>query len=156
MPDAPGLTVEQAYDLLKDCGLRRTFARLHVLQCLSLLPGPASHAEIAARLAAAGVDDSTIFRTLSSLVEAGAVARLDLGDRMWRYELVGRSLDRLEPSPRHPHAVCRVCNRIECLPASGIPPVDEHLSHWRVEEILFKGVCRDCRPTSDADGSRRI
>jgi Fur family ferric uptake transcriptional regulator len=80
-----------------------------------------------------------------ALVEAGLVARTDLGDRMWRFELRG---DRARHEKKHPHLVCTDCGRVECLAdvEVQVKVVRGARRGLRTEdmEIQLRGRCEKC------------
>jgi len=137
--------VSWARGVLKNAGLRSTAARVAVLQQLAGLGKPASHADVVEMLAAFGFDQSTIFRSLNELSDAGLVSRLDLGDQVRRFELRAASDD---DSFDHPHFMCVDCGKVSCLngfkvsvtPSRG--PRREQLG--RLTEVLLKGHCGAC------------
>ena len=99
---------------LRAVNLRCTAARLTVLQHLVDNSGPKTHAEVSDALADKGFDRATIYRNLTELTEAGLVARVELGDHVWRFELRGKdAAGRHEES--HPHFVCTSCGEVSCL-----------------------------------------
>ena len=101
-------------DRLKSAGLRCTTARLAVLEHLIECRGPKTHAEVADALAERGFDRATIYRNLIELTEATILARVDLGDHVWRFELRARDqAGRHEEN--HPHFVCTNCGEVSCL-----------------------------------------
>ncbi len=129
---------------LKEAGLRCTAARLWVMQQLIEATSPVSHADVADALAPKGFDRATIYRNLVELTEAGLVARIELGDHVWRFELrrVGHAdLD-------HPHFVCVGCGEVSCLPSVSVAiqplPGTKQSSIRDVTEILLKGHCGNC------------
>jgi Fur family ferric uptake transcriptional regulator len=137
-PPEPGATIRAV-------GLRRTAPRVLVLRRLQEATSPLSHAQLAAELAPHGFDRATIYRNLMALVEAGLVARIDLGDHVWRFEI---RRDRAASRRQHPHFVCVDCGVVSCLPGRSVrmtarprarPPVV-----GQVSEVLLKGVCRAC------------
>src|SRR4051812_24845920 len=73
---------------LRGAGLRRTGPRVAVLERLEAATAPLSHGEVAAMLTPAGFDRATVYRNLIDLVKKGLVRRADLGDHVWRFELV--------------------------------------------------------------------
>ena len=139
------LTLQTANDLLKEVGLRRTIARTHLLQCLASQPTPRTQMEVSDLLAAHGFDASTIFRGLNDLVEAGLVNRIDVGDRIWRFEYRNDGPEGVGDRERHPHIVCTRCGRIDCLSPGLIRTVDDSLAEWAIEDVVFKGCCKTCR-----------
>ena len=68
-------------------GLRATRWRAEVLRRLATAGAPLSHVEMTAELVGTGVDRTTVYRNLMTLVDAGLVCRIDVGDRTWRFEL---------------------------------------------------------------------
>jgi Fur family ferric uptake transcriptional regulator len=131
---------------LRGAGLRRTAPRIAVLQRLEHAAAPLSHAEIVDELDATGFDRATLYRNLVDLVEAGMVTRTDVGDHVWRFELVRD--DRPPHAAEHPHFLCVDCGDVSCLPddtvtiaaARGVPRA---LSKHKVE-VQIKGRCDTC------------
>lgn len=138
------ISVEDASDLLKTVGLRKTFTRINVIQCLAQQTAPITHAMVTEQLSPLGFDASTVFRGLSDLVDAAIVSRLDVGDRIWRFELRDE-LPALNTLQRlHPHVVCRICERLECLGMQHHSAEEKQLADWHIEEVFFRGICADC------------
>ncbi len=140
----------EAAELVRSAGLRLTSPRLWVLQVLSALQSPVSHAEMIGKLVDYEIDEATVFRCLNDLSSAGIVRRLELGDRTFRFELI-RSFGSGSPhsDEPHPHFICTDCGKIVCLP-SPVAFRDEDLDHVRktvgeVTEVLLKGLCHSCR-----------
>lgn len=143
------MPADSAHDLklvLREAGLRATSARAAVLRCLMDAGAPLSHAEVCEWLAPLGYDRATLYRNLMDLTEAGIASRTDLGDHLWRFELL--SADREHHAELHPHFVCSSCGDVSCLPedavnvttARGVPRAVKK----REVEIQIRGVCNDC------------
>ena len=117
------------------------------MRAITSFPAPVTHGEMSEQLLGQGFDNSTIFRALNDLSEAGILVRLDVGDHTWRFEM-GPALSRhLTPSQRHPHAVCRECGRIECLEwQKESDLLASNLRGWQIDEAIFRGVCAQCHP----------
>jgi Fur family transcriptional regulator, ferric uptake regulator len=75
-----------AKGILKQSGLRSTAARVGVLRHLADHGKPVSHGEVVDSLSECGFDQSTIYRVLQELAEAGLLSKLDLGDQIRRFE----------------------------------------------------------------------
>ncbi len=127
---------------LREHGYRITPQRQLVLQAVDDL-GHATPEEIHAHVQqqAAGVNLSTIYRTLEVLEGVGLVTHAHISHGSPTYHSV-----REEP---HVHLVCRSCDRVESLPAGQVSPLVTHL----VDEIGFTpdvghlsihGVCASC------------
>lgn len=135
--------VKQTRELLARAGLRTTAARTAVIRWLQKSKSPSTHADIAADLVPLGFDKATVFRNLNDMVDVGLVARTELGDHVWRFEL--RDLAQPEGS-HHPHFVCIDCGRITCLHDIDFPKLaQKSLSKLgQVTEILIRGHCVYC------------
>lgn len=106
-------------ELLRAAGLRRTPARLAVLDHLQAREKPASHAELQAALAE--VDDITLYRTLATLQGAGLVHRVLGVDGTWRY---GANRPGQAGCPgNHAHFLCTACGAMSCLHDQPMPHV---------------------------------
>ena len=138
-------SVAWAKGLLKQTGLRSTAARVAVLQQLAKANVPVTHAEVVESLRDFGFDQSTIFRCLHELSDAGMVSRLDLGDQVRRFEL--RSTTGTSEAT-HPHFMCVDCGTLSCLeeftftlsPSRG--PRRNKIGE--ITEVLLKGHCGNC------------
>ena len=131
---------------VRQAGLRSTAPRVAVLSEMLESPTPVSHAELAERLADRGFDRATIYRNLTDLTEVGVLARLDLGDHVWRFELRERAG---EPNPpAHPHFLCTDCGTVECLPSDAIRITTKPRMPRAVRgadvEVQLKGRCDAC------------
>lgn len=106
-------TREELKARLRGLGLRATSSRIAVLGRLHDAARPLSHAELMETLADQGWDPATVYRILSDLTEAGLLRRMDLGDHIWRFELLDecRSIQ-----DDHAHFLCTDCGEVTCLP----------------------------------------
>ncbi len=124
---------------LRAGGLRRTPARVAVLQVLGAQSRGLSHADIEAALAEP-LDRVTLYRTLDSFVEAG-MARREVGeDRISRFVLTD-GIDHDE----HSHFRCDDCGDVFCLPVK--PPRRPALPDgfaMQGASLSFHGQCPKC------------
>jgi Fur family transcriptional regulator, ferric uptake regulator len=128
---------------LREAGLRTTAPRRAVLGVLERAKSPLSHGDVADLLEGEALDRATVYRNLIALTEAGLVRRTDLGDHVWRFELV-REYTAHETA--HPHFVCTDCGTVSCMPGvtvridgDGAASVARHGF-----EVHLRGVCGDC------------
>jgi Fur family ferric uptake transcriptional regulator len=132
-------------ETLSEAGLRKTAARIAVLQQLQSATTPVTHGEIADALTDSGFDRATVYRNLMDLTEAGLVTRSDLGDHVWRFELKGGSESH---GAAHPHFVCVDCGEIACLPGGAVRIVASRGMPRSVGksgvEVQLKGRCDAC------------
>jgi Fur family ferric uptake transcriptional regulator len=142
------VSLEDLREKLRGAGLRATAPRLAVLRSLFAASSPISHPELAEALAAEGWDRATIYRNLIDLTQVGIVRRTDLGDHVWRFELL-RETGGTHPSGAHPHFVCDQCGDVQCLPDQIIeihPTKSAPRSLRRASgiEVQLKGRCDNC------------
>jgi Fur family transcriptional regulator, ferric uptake regulator len=132
--------------LLRRHGLRCTAPRLAVLAVL-FREQPHGHrnvAEIHRSLLDSGrdVDLTTVYRTVSTLAEAGILHTLALDDRGITYGIAD--------SPHH-HAVCTHCGAMREIPADNLVEVltgASRSSAFRLTDsggLTLRGLCPDCQ-----------
>jgi Fur family transcriptional regulator, ferric uptake regulator len=130
--------------LLRGRGLRATASRMAVLVALHERQTPMTHDQIMTALADEHHDKASVWRILSELSEKGILRRMDLGDRVWRYELLDacRNIDH-----DHSHFLCNDCGDVMCLPplrveapSGGLPPILKDASY----QIRIEGTCGAC------------
>ena len=115
-----------------------------VLKLLAAEATPLSHAEVVESLAEFGFDQSTLFRCLNELADAGLLTRLDLGDQTRRFEF----RDSANEEFTHPHFMCVDCGELSCMndfsvqitPSRG--PRRDKLG--TITEIMIRGHCGNC------------
>ena len=130
---------------LRELNLRSTASRLAVLALLHEQAHPLSHAELMEHLAPQGWDPATVYRILSDLANVGLLRRMDLGDHIWRFELIDtcRSI-----SDDHAHFLCTDCGQITCLPevelrTTGGQPLPRELQGAELH-LRVTGRCNTC------------
>ena len=135
--------VEEIRQLLRDRAVRATPARIAVLQELRSATSPLTHADLAEKLVPLGFDKATVFRNLTDLTDADLIMRTELGDHVWRFEV----LDPNNPdSDKHPHFVCVECGDVRCLGDMTFTASSQRRAKGvgRITEILIKGHCKNC------------
>jgi len=129
--------------LLRQAGLRATPARIATLTLMSQASKPLSHAEVTAELDGLAVDKATVFRNLNDLVSVNLLRRAELGDHVWRFELVNSAGHECSP---HPHFLCIDCGTVSCMDESYVKDANLNFSQdfGTITEILFRGHCNNC------------
>lgn len=149
--DRPGTSPDGDYNprrLLRDRGLRCTAPRLAVLSILdrNRERGHLTAAQIQHHLTAAGheFDITTVYRTVSTLVDSKVLHALVVDERIASYGLTD--------VPHH-HAVCTRCGAIDEVPSgelsAALAEARRH-SHFALPEtagLTLHGVCPDCQRT---------
>ncbi len=131
-------------ETLRTHDLRATQSRLAVLRILHGQLSPSSHPEVTQALASNGWDRSTLYRNLTDMAAAGILRRVDLGDRVWRYEL-----DDATPhhdGSDHPHFLCTACGDVSCLEEvdvtiGGSVPIAVSIGSVAIQ---LRGLCDVC------------
>jgi Fur family transcriptional regulator, ferric uptake regulator len=130
---------------IRDAGLRRTGSRLAVLRVLQGARAPMTHNEVSDQITSSGYDHATIYRNLMDLSRVGILARSDIGDHVWRFELRHGSV---EHKAQHPHFVCVDCGNVNCLPEKTVSvraaPGAPRALRRRGVVIQVQGRCDDC------------
>lgn len=133
-------------EVLHTHGLRMTAPRQLVLDTVRELVHATPeqvHAAVAQR--AAGINITTVYRTLELLEELGLVTHAHLGRGAPTYHGVG--------SQTHAHLVCRGCGTIGELPEASLRPLAADLLETRgfrldISHVALFGRCADCRAGS--------
>ncbi|MEM7476529.1 MAG: transcriptional repressor [Planctomycetota bacterium] len=135
--------LEQSRLTIRESGLRATPARVATLDLLRGSRSPLTHAEVAEHLSQTGVDKATAFRALNDMTDAGLLRRTELGDHVWRFELIGEGE---HEHAAHPHFVCVDCGQVSCLGEIQLTKKSLATSSQigQVTEILLRGHCSDC------------
>ncbi|HMY57000.1 MAG TPA: Fur family transcriptional regulator [Pseudomonadota bacterium] len=141
---------EQARSLLGKGGLRITAPRLSVLTALIDSHRPMSAQEVIDKLAPAGIDHVTVYRTLNTLVDAGIAQAVGTTERGRRFEVHACEGCRVG----HPHLECRRCGHLVCLEQGLLPTmvVPTELAGFQVEEarLYLYGTCGSCQAVAKA------
>lgn len=134
---------EQHWDeVLRKFGYRITPQRQLVLEAVNVL-GHASPEELLAEVqkTAAGVNLSTVYRTLEVLEQVGLVTHAHIGHGAPTYHTVSEEL--------HIHLVCDTCGHIDSLPASDADVFVDLLRaklgfETDVAHVSVHGQCQTC------------
>jgi Fur family ferric uptake transcriptional regulator len=132
--------------MLRERGLRLTPQRQLILEAVHGL-GHATPEQIhhAVRERAAGVNITTVYRTLELLEELGLVTHTHLSHGSPTYHAAGEH--------QHVHLVCRNCGSVSEVDPVIMLPVTRRLQEQRgfrvdVGHVALFGVCADCGETA--------
>jgi Fur family ferric uptake transcriptional regulator len=128
-------------EALRARGLRLTAQRQLVLEAVRKL-GHATPEQIhgAVREVAAGVNISTVYRTLELLEEIGLVIHTHLSHGSPTYHMAGEG---------HVHLVCRSCEAVDEVDLALLGPLAAQLEAERgfladIAHVAIFGLCRTC------------
>lgn len=129
---------------IRDAGLRATPARIATLSLLHQADYPLTHANVTEHLSRKGFDQATAYRNLNDLVDTGIVHRTELGDHVWRFEVIDKEK---HSNHTHPHFLCLDCGDVSCLAEIKLPKASlaKNYQIKEVTEILLRGYCRNCK-----------
>lgn len=126
---------------LKEIGLKVTPQRQAILK---LLQGNETHpsaeniySEILKRYP--GVSFATVYNTLSKLVKAGKIQKLDIDPNKKRFD------PQVNP---HPHFYCQVCGRVYDMVYNSPLPMNMKKKEGHQVDVIqlnLKGICKDCK-----------
>jgi Fur family ferric uptake transcriptional regulator len=140
------INTEELRERIRARGLRATAPRIAVLEALTRLGRPTTHAELSADLSDDGWDRATVYRNLIDLTEAGFARRVDMGDHLWRFERTDERA--FHADAEHPHFLCDSCGEVECLPrgAVRVTPTARAPRALRKKDVQIqvKGRCDRC------------
>ncbi|MFF0432817.1 Fur family transcriptional regulator [Streptomyces sp. NPDC004327] len=129
---------EAVIQRLRDVGLRVTGPRLEVLTVLAA----GGHLDVEAITATARerlgtLTSQAVYEMLRHFQETGLVSKFDRPGLPAVFEISG---------PRHQHALCLHCGRVENVAQAAPAPPAGSLPKWRMSdaEVVFKGLCPDC------------
>jgi Fur family transcriptional regulator, ferric uptake regulator len=130
-------------EVLRSRGLRLTAQRQLVLEAVHAL-GHATPDQVHARVAetAAGVNITTVYRTLELLEELGLVTHAHLSHGAPTYHTVG--------GVQHVHLVCRRCDAVTEVSSRILAPLagtlhDEQGFSVDIGHVALFGLCAGCR-----------
>lgn len=132
--------------LLRGVGLRATGPRVAVLRVLAGTKGAVTHGELAEKLSSRGVDRATVYRNLVDLTGAGLARRSDMGDHVWRFELISDRKEHLDEV--HAHFLCSGCGTVACLPDTAVTIAPSRGTprslRKKAVQIEVRGLCDAC------------
>jgi Fur family ferric uptake transcriptional regulator len=131
----------KALELLKSVSLRRTQPRLAILKTLLKADAPMTQEQIAEAIGHSAPNKTTIYRTLTHLVETGLVHEAFWEHRRQHYELAHHCGKQC----CHPHFTCRQCEQTQCMTdiRADIVRLPKGFVLHR-QQIHIDGVCPEC------------
>src|SRR5688572_29162854 len=100
--------LDRAFRIMEKASLRKTQARIALLESLISKHGPFSVEELHQIVKSQKVDLVTVYRCLTAFEQIGLVKRCYFGDGIARYEFQTES-----DHHHHHHVICRICRKAE-------------------------------------------
>lgn len=131
-------------ELLRSKGLRVTSPRLTVMDALWRLPH--SSAEQIVQHGDPELSFQSVYNVLADLGAVKLVRSLELPHQPGRYEL--------DFGDNHHHACCTECGAVFDVPcavghAPCLTPANDHGMTIQIADVLYRGLCSDCRQTTN-------
>jgi Fur family ferric uptake transcriptional regulator len=137
---------DDARSRLVRAGQRVGAARAEVIQYLGSQSCCRGAQEIHEALSSRGsrIGLASVYRAVDSLVDCGAVVRIDVGDGVARYEPVRSG------AGHHHHLVCDGCGKLEPFHDARLEQAIEAVELGTgyavaTHEVVLRGACGDCR-----------
>ncbi|PQZ96182.1 transcriptional repressor [Arthrobacter sp. MYb227] len=133
---------------MRDLGLRVTRGRLAVLEVLDQLPHSSAETVVAkVHEDLPDVSIQSVYNVLNDLTEQGILRRFTPPHSPALYET--------RVNDNHHHAICTSCGRIEDVEcavghAPCLTPSDDHGMVIQIADVLYQGICEDCRKSGAA------
>ena len=134
-------TQVRARGMLKAARLYCTASRLAILDVFFTSDSPLTQEQIR-RALPQPLDKATVYRTLTSLLQADLVHRAYVDERAAYYELASHC----GPKQCHPHFTCTRCGQTHCLLDLRIPLAQSPHRGFKIlrQQVRLEGLCPDC------------
>jgi Fe2+ or Zn2+ uptake regulation protein len=125
---------------LEEKGIRPSYHRLKILEYLD---GHRTHPTVdviyaALRKELSTISKTTIYNTLTLLLERGLISHLTISGNDVRYDAEVRP---------HSHFLCKRCGKVFDVEEVKCPHIKKEVAGNQVEEVhlYFKGLCKKCK-----------
>lgn len=139
---------EQFLRYMADRGLNVTRQRLRIAEMFLAMPGHHTLDELYGliRRTDPGIGQTTVYRTLKLLCDAGLAHELQFGDGSARFEPVDAS----SGATHHDHLICQICGRTVEVHSDAIEALQKELAEANGFTLLSHahylfGLCPECR-----------
>jgi Fur family transcriptional regulator, ferric uptake regulator len=131
-------------EILERHGLRKTDARMAILQAFKKSKTALSHGDIESLLKT-NFDRVTLYRTLTSFLEKGIIHKVLDDSEAAKYAYCVDDCNEHHHHDEHVHFKCTKCGLSECLQEIHIPNISLPKGYKFIESnILVEGVCAKC------------
>lgn len=118
----------QIEKFIVDKNLKLTTARREILEIFSNAKRPLSFEDVKDKIT---MDKATFYRNISKFENESIINSFESNDKKRYYEIQQKV---------HSHFICNLCNGINC-----INPIDNlELNGYIIEDIIIKGICKEC------------
>ena len=129
--------------IIEDSGIRATATRIFILREISKIKDTFSLGDLEESLPT--IDKSTIYRTLTTLLDHNLIQKIDDGSGAMKY-CICRNLGECEEEEEyHCHFYCEKCNKTYCLDQSAITNINLPKGYTMNQiNYIITGKCNKC------------
>ncbi len=127
--------MDKITNLTNITNIKLTSARKSILELLINSNKPLSYEDMKDNIS---MDKATFYRNITIFEEENLISSFESNDKKRYFEI---------KKTQHSHFICSSCSRIECIHEK----VDFHLPNYKIENIIIKGICKDCLLTEKND-----
>ena len=127
--------MDKITNLTNITNIKLTSARKSILELLINSNKPLSYEDMKDNIS---MDKATFYRNITIFEEENLISSFESNDKKRYFEI---------KKTQHSHFICSSCSKIECIHEK----VDFHLPNYKIENIIIKGICKDCLLTEKND-----
>jgi Fur family ferric uptake transcriptional regulator len=127
--------MDKITNLTNITNIKLTSARKSILELLVNSNKPLSYEDMKDNIS---MDKATFYRNITIFEEENLISSFESNDKKRYFEI---------KKTQHSHFICSSCSKIECIHEK----VDFHLPNYKIENIIIKGICKDCLLTEKND-----
>ena len=120
--------MDRITNLTNNTNIKLTSARKSILELLINSNKPLSYEDMKDNIS---MDKATFYRNITIFEEENLISSFESNDKKRYFEI---------KKTQHSHFICSSCSKIECIHEK----VDFHLPNYKIENIIIKGICKDC------------
>lgn len=120
--------MDKITNLTNNTNIKLTSARKSILEILINSNKPLSYEDMREKIS---MDKATFYRNISIFEEENLVNSFESNDKKRYFEI---------QKAQHSHFICSLCSNIECIHEK----LDLNLSGYKIENIIIKGICKNC------------
>jgi Fur family ferric uptake transcriptional regulator len=135
--------MQQATQLLKSNGLRKTQIRLDVLH--TFLTSEQAYGQGDIEQIHPTTDRISLYRTLKTFEDKGIIHQAVDGSGKMKYALCKHNCTEHEHLDHHAHFHCTNCEKTICLDSISVPEVELPKNYQlKQSHLVLSGICEDC------------
>ena len=120
--------MDKITNLTNNTNIKLTSARKSILELLINSNKPLSYEDMKDNIS---MDKATFYRNITIFEEENLISSFESNDKKRYFEI---------KKNQHSHFICSTCSKIECIHEK----LDFHLPEYKIENIIIKGICKNC------------